>query len=158
MDTKNIFFSYGHDSIDKILCIKKSIEEAGHIIWLDTEGIMPGDDWRAKITQAILKCDIILAFFSEHSLRRDSVCLNELAIAVGHKAGAIRTVLLDSEIEDKIPATVSWIQYCDMGEWNQKAALSHQEFQDWYKDKIQEILLALGNNGDAEIIQVHHRS
>lgn len=150
MDTKKIFFSYGHDSIDKVLRIKKSLEEAGYIVWLDTEGILPGDDWRAEITQAILKCDTVLAFFSEHSLRKDSVCLNELAIAVGHKAGAVRTVLLKSEIVDKIPATVSWIQYCDLGEWEQKAALSSQEFQNWYNRKIQEIISALEKGGDAE--------
>ncbi len=51
-----------------------------------------GNDWRAKITQAILKCDTVLAFFSEHSLRKDSVCLNELAIAVGHLSRMIGRV------------------------------------------------------------------
>ena len=57
MGNKKIFFSYGHDSTDKVLLIKRGLEQTGYTVWLDAEGITPGDDWRAKITEAILSCD-----------------------------------------------------------------------------------------------------
>lgn len=150
MSTKKIFFSYGHDSSDKVLRIKQDLEQNGYTVWLDTEGIRPGDDWRAKITEAILKCDIVLAFLSQHSLRKDSVCLNELAIAVSHKPGAVKTVLLQNGIEDKIPGTVSWIQFCDMGEWEQYAHLSEEEFNSWYDGKLNEVIAAIERGADRD--------
>ena len=115
MERKTIFFSYGHDCTVKVLRIKKDLEKLGYRVWMDKEGILPGDEWRTKITEKILSSDIIVAFLSSHSLRKDSVCLNELAIAVSRKSGFIRTVLLEVGLEDRIPATISGIQYCDMG-------------------------------------------
>ena len=148
MERKTIFFSYGHDCTVKVLRIKKDLEKLGYRVWMDKEGILPGDEWRTKITEKILSSDIIVAFLSSHSLRKDSVCLNELAIAVSRKSGFIRTVLLEVGLEDRIPATISGIQYCDMGEWDEYEALSSEAFESWYREKFHIFLGALERNGD----------
>lgn len=59
--------------------------------------IRDGRDWREEITRGILEADIVLVFLSKHSMRKESVCLNELAIAVGIKHNRIRTVLLEQD-------------------------------------------------------------
>lgn len=148
MAGKQLFFSYGHDCTRQVLRIKRDLEREGYQVWLDTEGIVPGADWRGQITEAILACDMVVAFLSEHSLRRDSVCLNELAIAVSHKSGFIKTVLLEPGIIPKIPATISGIQYCDMGEWEERAAGPAEAFETWYEEKFRQLTQALTQSGD----------
>lgn len=148
MAGKQLFFSYGHDCTRQVLRIKRDLEREGYRVWLDTEGITPGADWRGQITEAILACDMVVAFLSEHSLRRDSVCLNELAIAVSHKSGFIKTVLLEPGIAPKIPATISGIQYCDMGVWEERAAGPAEAFEDWYGEKFAQLTQALTQSGD----------
>ncbi len=148
MEEKKIFFSYGHDCTGKVLRVKKDLEQLGYRIWMDMEGILPGDDWRRKITEEILSSDLIVAFLSSHSLRKDSVCLNELAIAVSRKSSFIRTVLLEPGLENRIPATISGIQYCDMGEWDAYEARSPEDFAGWYREKFHALVNSLERGSD----------
>lgn len=151
MDGNSVFFSYGHDCTEIVMQLKASLEQVGYSVWLDTDGIRPGDDWRERITQGILSCDRVIAFLSNHSLRKDSVCLNELAIAVSHKQGRIKTVLLEPGLTDKIPATISCIQYCDLSQWRQYRRSSPQEFAAWYQQGLEQLLAALERDNSAEL-------
>ena len=127
----SIFISYGHDCKEIVSKIKVDLEKRGYNIWFDKTNIKAGSEWREAITSGILNSDIVLAFLSSHSLRKDSICLNELSIAVGCKFGRIKTVLLEPNIEHLIPSTISNIQYCDMNDWKTQEKDS-QNFDIWY--------------------------
>lgn len=107
-----VFVSYGHDKMDLVLTLVGKMKEAGFDVWTDKD-IPEGATWRESITSALLGSDKTIAFLSCHSVRRESVCLDELAIAVGCGIPVV-SVLLDAEAANSIPATINGIQYVDL--------------------------------------------
>ena len=89
IDPQTIFLSYAHKSEreedfdvseDLVWLIKKELENDGHTVWIDHEGIRGGTEWRERITDAITSHKHFLAFLSKRSVRNDpNVCLNEVA-------------------------------------------------------------------------------
>lgn len=134
-----ILISYGHDYSNLIKRITKDLIARGYDVWLDRDSIVAGEDWRNKIEQGIRECSLVLAFFSPHSIRADSVCHDELKIALSCGC-PIRTVLLDDSIIDKLPKFVSGVQYLDFSalENNPSDALSSQ--YDECLDKLLEMI------------------
>ena len=110
---KSIFVSYGHEHEEIVKRFCSDLNKNGYKTWFDNSEITEGDDWREAITKGILESDFVLAFLSKRSLRAQGVCLDEIAIAVACKNRAIKTVVLEPELDDLIPYTISGIQYCD---------------------------------------------
>ncbi|HEY9175392.1 MAG TPA: TIR domain-containing protein [Verrucomicrobiae bacterium] len=103
-----IFFSYGHDANEELVRrIKTDLEKRGHEVWFDKHEIECGDDWRRAITDGITGSHRVLSFLSKHSTRDPGVCLDEIAIAIGVKGGNIQTILVESEMDVKPPASIS---------------------------------------------------
>lgn len=141
----SVFFSYGHDCESIVTRIKDDLSDLGYEIWIDRCNIKEGNEWRERITSGILKSDTVMAFLSKHALRKNSVCLNELSIAVGCKYGHIKTVLLEPDIERLLPSTLSAIQYCDMSKWRILKTADPQAFELWYQEKLQSIIRILSD-------------
>ena len=115
-----VFLSYGHDDNRPLVdMIKGSLEERGHLVWLDDEQIKEGNEWRTSITQGIQKRDSVLAFLSKHSVRQPGVCRDEIGIALGCKTGFVKTLLVENEQEVKPPSSVSHIQWLDLQTWRE---------------------------------------
>jgi hypothetical protein len=79
-----VFISYvREDSLD-VDRLQQIIEATGAQVWRDTAHLWPGEDWRAKIRQAITKDVLVfLACFSRNSLARRVTYQNEeLTLAV----------------------------------------------------------------------------
>jgi tetratricopeptide (TPR) repeat protein len=160
-----IFLSYGHDKNSRLVeRIKNDLEKAengGHECWFDTSGIKAGDDWRHAITSGIQNSNWVLSFISRHACRewdangqrKQGVCLDELAIAIGTRGGIVKTILVESPTDpDSLspPLTVSHIQYLDMHEWNEKEAEGNEYFEAWYSNKFAEILRVLNDPANQE--------
>ena len=146
-----VFFSYGHDCAELVSQIKNDLSERGFDVWIDSNAIIAGSDWRERITSGILECDSVMAFLSKHAMRKNGVCLNELSIAVGCKYGHIKTVLLEPEIDHLIPPTISGIQYLDMSRWRILKAQNEEEFYNWYNGKLEEIIELLSSKEAVEM-------
>ena len=117
--TLSIFLSYGHTDLDKVLKIKNGLAERGYKnLWIDLEGIKPGDVWRRDIQDGIRDSDVFIAFLSKYSMRDPGVCRDEVQISVGLKGGNIKTVLLEPLEEVLPPATIAHTQWLDLHEWN----------------------------------------
>ena len=93
-DPQTIFLSYAHKSEreedfdvseELVLLIKAELDQDGHTVWIDKEGIRSGSQWRERITSAILEHAHFLSFLSRRSVRDPGVCLNEIATALGSK-------------------------------------------------------------------------
>jgi hypothetical protein len=118
-----IFLSYGHDSNEELVrLIKTDLEKRGHDVWFDKNEIKFGNEWRRSITDGVLQSNRVLSFLSKYSTRNPGVCLDEIAIAIGAKAGNIQTILVESEREMKPPPSISHIQWLDMHDWKERRA------------------------------------
>jgi tetratricopeptide (TPR) repeat protein len=160
-----IFLSYGHDNNEPIvLRIKADLEKpenGGHECWFDKSGIKAGDDWRRAITDGIKNSESILSFLSRHACRewqengqrKQGVCLDELAIAVGHRSAKLNTILIESQNEpDKfnVPLFVNDTQHLDMHEWREKQDQGSLIFEAWYAENLAEITRIVNNPENAK--------
>ena len=143
-DAVKLFLSYGHDDNTRLVRrIRGDLEAAGYVVWLDASEIVPGDDWRRKIVDGLNEADWALAFLSRHSVRDPGVCLDEIAIALHEKHGAIATVLVESDEVVEPPVSVSHIQWLDMRDWAEREAKGGPEWEAWYKSRLDELLSLL---------------
>src|SRR5271170_7568577 len=118
-----VFLSYGHDHNKPLVDrIERDLKAAGYDVWKDETKIKAGDDWRRSIVDGLKDSDWVLGLLSKHSIRDRGVCLDELAIALHEKGGAIATVLLEGEVSTSPPVSVSHIQWLDMHGWAEREA------------------------------------
>lgn len=157
-----LFLSYGHDANQALVeRIKSDLEKRGHDVWFDKSEIKSGDDWRRSITEGIVNSHKVVAFLSKHSTRDPGVCLDEIAIAIGVKGGNIKTILVESEMEVKPPATVSHVQWLDMHEWRTRYAEGGTSWEEWYGTKFAEIIRVVESDesrrfaGEIETLSSH---
>ena len=78
------FLSYVREDSDKVDWLQQLLETAGIQVWRDTTNLWPGEDWRARIRQAITQDALVfIACFSQHSTYRHISYMNEeLILAV----------------------------------------------------------------------------
>jgi hypothetical protein len=79
-----VFISYVREDAERAGQLKDRLEAAGIPVWLDKDDLWPGEDWRAKIRQAIEKDALVfIACFSRHSVARArSYQYEELTLAL----------------------------------------------------------------------------
>jgi len=80
----NAFISYVREDSGKVDMLQRSLEAAGVPVWRDTGSLWPGEDWRAKIRNAITHDALVfIACFSSNSaVRRKSYQYEELLLAI----------------------------------------------------------------------------
>ena len=78
------FISYVREDSHHVDRLQRRLEEAGVRVWRDTADLWPGEDWRAKIRQAITDDALVfIACFSRQSLARAKTYQNEeLTLAI----------------------------------------------------------------------------
>ncbi len=153
IESQTIFLSYAHKSLksddydiseDLVWLIKKELENDGHVVWIDHEGIRGGTEWRERITDAITSHKHFLAFLSKRSVRHEpNVCLNEVAIAIKHNR-IIQTILTETENQVSAPLTLSSIQWHQFQDWQaiqsgQKTGPKGEDWNTWFGNLMSEI-------------------
>jgi len=156
LESGAVFLSYAHRSEreedfdiseELVLLIKEELERDGHAVWIDREGIREGSQWRERITAAILERPHFLSFLSVRSVRDPGVCLNEIAIALGHGKN-IQTVLAEDERRVAPPLTISHVQWHDFQHWREirdgtrKGPLG-EEWSAWFGQRMERVRDAL---------------
>jgi hypothetical protein len=81
----HVFISYVREDTARVAQLEVLLREAAIPLWRDTEDILPGDDWPARVRRAITKDALaFVACFSHNSLARTQTWQNEeIALAVG---------------------------------------------------------------------------
>jgi hypothetical protein len=81
---RHAFISYVREDSDHVERLQRRLEAVGIRVWRDTADLWPGEDWRAKIRQAIQDNALVfIACFSHQSLaRRRSYQNEELVLAI----------------------------------------------------------------------------
>lgn len=138
---KAIFFSYGHDANRELVDrFREDLERRGHRVWIDYKEIGTWDDWRGQITRGIHESQMAIAFISIHSTHDPGVCRNEIAMAM-HHFGKVYPVLVEPVPQERIPATISHLQWPDLSRWRQlKEGPDPQAFDRFYEEKLLEII------------------
>lgn len=139
-----LFFSYGHDKHSEI--VRRIADEIERLsdnnieVWIDTHKIPRDSHWRKEITEGILSSDSVIAFLSSHSAREESVCRDELSIALVSKHGMIRTVLLESTDTFTPPAIVSEYQWADLSEYRRIRDKGEEVFAEYIQNAAKGII------------------
>jgi len=126
-DQKHIFISYGHDEyIEFINRIAQELKTRGIYAWIDSYDIKPSTTWYDEIKKAIDNSEIVMAFLTEHSMKRDGFCVNELLYALQKKKK-----ILPLKIEDvEIPIFMLRIQWLDIRQlFNEYKQCSDDQFE-----------------------------
>lgn len=82
--TGHVFVSYVRENSGDVDRLQQILESAGIRVWRDTHNLWPGEDWRAKIRNAITNNALVfIACFSHESISRKKSYQNEeLILAV----------------------------------------------------------------------------
>ena len=107
----DVFISYSHkDYVDEqknvipgneISKIKESLTGAGITFWMDEKGIVPGEDFAAKILKHIKACKVFL-FLSSVSANQSEWTKKEIACALMLKKHVIPVLLDESPFDDAV--------------------------------------------------------
>ncbi|MBI4686061.1 MAG: TIR domain-containing protein [Nitrospirae bacterium] len=77
-----IFLSYAHQDIAMAKRIYADLRRFGLYVWLDSETLLPGQDWGVEIEKAIEESSFFIALLSSQSVDRVGYVQKELKIAL----------------------------------------------------------------------------
>lgn len=101
-----IFLSYASEDRPAATAIQLALRAQGHKVFFDREDLPPGDEYDARIRQAIENADLFLFLISPQALDSGSYTLTELAIADKtwrHPSGRMLPVVLRPTPLDTVP-------------------------------------------------------
>jgi len=67
LPVKLVFLSYAREDQTRVKEISEALSQDGFLTWWDVKDLIPGDDWKSTIQEAIEKSDFAVLFFSEVS-------------------------------------------------------------------------------------------
>src|SRR3954451_18251455 len=106
-----LLLSYAHaDTAALPTRLEPDLRPAGHDPWIDHAQIKFTDDWRASIVEGLHDTDLVLAILSPKAVREHGVCLDEIAIALRVRHGAIATILAAPEADTQVPLSIGHLQ------------------------------------------------
>ena len=97
----DIFISYSRKDSDIVNQFVNQLTDAGYNVWIDREGIVGGDQFKARIVQAIKMSSIVL-FFSSANSNASEWTIKEISYSQKKGKTIIPIRLDDSEYEDSI--------------------------------------------------------
>ena len=79
---KLVFFSYARVDSGVVHKLAEKIWQDSFLNWVDTKDLLPGDDWKTRIEDAIEHSDYVLVFLSETSVNKVGYVQRELKYAL----------------------------------------------------------------------------
>jgi hypothetical protein len=76
------FLSYAREDQIAVRAIAEELRQDGFLIWLDAKDLLPGDDWKARIEDAIERADYVLVFLANNSVNKVGYVQRELKYAL----------------------------------------------------------------------------
>lgn len=98
---RSVFISYARDDQAFARTIAEYLSSAGLSVFFDSEAIVAGDSWSARISSALRSADAVVVLLSSNS-RRSTYVQDELQTALESKKVVI-PILLDAQ------ATQNWL-------------------------------------------------
>ncbi|MCB9113009.1 MAG: toll/interleukin-1 receptor domain-containing protein [Anaerolineales bacterium] len=77
-----IFVSYASGDREQAQKLYAYLASQGAAPWIDTEDLLPGQDWKVAISQALDETDIVLLCLSKKSVSREGYVQKEMRLAL----------------------------------------------------------------------------
>jgi hypothetical protein len=77
-----VFLSYAREDVEAARHLFNDLRNAGIDVWLDTKSLLPGQNWKAAISQAIRESRFFLALLSSNSVSKKGYVQKELKHAL----------------------------------------------------------------------------
>ena len=78
----NVFLCYSHTDRDTVHTLYSRLKKDGVDVWLDSEKLLPGQDWEHEIRAAILRSQAVIVCLSRRFNRQKGYRHEELKIAL----------------------------------------------------------------------------
>ena len=79
---KLVFLCHAHEDRIVIKSISERLWQDGFLTWLDERELLPGDEWKAVIEDAIERSDFVLIFLSNVSISKKGYVQREMKYAL----------------------------------------------------------------------------
>ncbi|MGI9614719.1 MAG: TIR domain-containing protein [Acidimicrobiales bacterium] len=107
-----VFLSYARADADSVRDVRKSLEVAGHEVWVDADAIPGGDRWRSAVVKGIDRCETFLVVLSQASAVSEHVPI-ELDLASDAGKRIIPLMIEHVEIPDRLRYSLTGLQRID---------------------------------------------
>lgn len=112
-----VFISYASADREKARKLHAFLAGQGADPWLDTENLLPGQDWKMEIQKALEDTDLVLLCLSKHSVSREGYVQKEMRLALDRALeippGEI--FLIPGRFEEvELPFSLREYQYVDL--------------------------------------------
>lgn len=112
-----IFLSYAFDDRDRVKKLHAYLSAQGAKPWLDTEQLLPGQDWRLEIGRALDESDAVLLCLTRKSVGKEGYVQKELRLALDRalEMPEGRIFLIPARLEEcEIPYSLKSYQWVDL--------------------------------------------
>jgi hypothetical protein len=82
MSSAKVFICYAREDINMAKKLYADLKHNGIDVWLDIENLLPGENWKQKISDAIRQSSYIMALISSHSISKKGFVQKELRLAL----------------------------------------------------------------------------
>jgi TIR domain len=82
LPVKLAFLSHAKEDVEFVRHIAVSLLRDGVMTWFDEEDLLPGDDWKSKIDDALERSDYVIVFLSRNSSEKTGYFQRELRYAL----------------------------------------------------------------------------
>lgn len=114
-----IFISYAKEDSLEANTIYEILKQNKFIAWIDTEQLLPGQDWDLEIQRAIEECNFFLACMSSNSISKEGYVQKELkrALDILDKQPEGSVYLIPVRLDEcRVPKKFEKLQWCDFFE------------------------------------------
>lgn len=118
----DVFLSYSRKNFEDVRQIQQELQSIGCRVWMDTEGIMSGDNFVGVIVKAIESSSIFI-FVASENIYKSSWCMKELQYAENKGRTIIIVKIDNSEMPDEFALLYGDRNFIDYRNNNQKAKL-----------------------------------
>ena len=116
-----IFIAYAREDKEKVIGLYKTLEREGFKPWLDEINLLPGQNWKSTILEAIRSSEVVLACLSKKSSSKKGFINTEFQHALNnlkyHQNGMSPVIPIRLE-ETNVPERLSTVQRVDLFEKN----------------------------------------
>lgn len=95
-----LFISYASEDREIVQGIARKLQDWRLDVWMDTNGLVVGEQWSEELARAIVDSDFFLLFVTQNSVKSDSV---RREVDIAHKHKKERTILPIMLEDIKIP-------------------------------------------------------
>ena len=119
------FLSYAKEDAPFVQALATRLLQDGVLTWFDQKDLLPGDDWKRKIDDAIERSDFVLVFVSSVSVAKTGYFQRELKYALEQRQlrpEGTRYIIPIVVDECQVPATlrdIHWLR-ADKANWYER--------------------------------------